>query len=401
MEVSMNSIANIIAAFFLSSLFVSVLIAGDSYYWSDGRKIKLIEDRSSLVLIYKEGSTYKNTEATHSRKKDVKSVTVSTDQKVTVVQLAAPKSSAILEVVKDFEIDERDLDWYSFGYRLETGASMRPTNRISFLLKTKYSLQDLERIVRNRATYDRTPYGTLMLRVIGPQVSVIDLANEVYESGIVEYCHPDFIAELVRYTDPLYPEQYYLNNTGQFGGTVNIDIDAPEAWDITLSSSQIKVAVIDKGGESHEDLNDQNGVSRVLTGYTPYNNGNGGPYGTGAGHGVACAGIIAASHNQLHVRGVAPNVKMLFVNIFWPGTTDQNIADGIGWAWRNGADVLSNSWGYGPGTYVDAVKKSIDSARTYGRNGKGSVVVFAAGNEGGAVAFPANVAGVIAVGAID
>ena len=37
----MKSIVNIIAAFFLSSLFVSLLIAGDSYYWSDGRKIKL------------------------------------------------------------------------------------------------------------------------------------------------------------------------------------------------------------------------------------------------------------------------------------------------------------------------------------------------------------------------
>ncbi len=45
-------------------------------------------------------------------------------------------------------------------------------------------------------------------------------------SGLVEYSHPNFIAPIEVTTDPLYGNQYYLNNTGQSGGTPGIDIDA-------------------------------------------------------------------------------------------------------------------------------------------------------------------------------
>ena len=33
--------------------------------------------------------------------------------------------------------------------------------------------------------------------------------------------------------DPSYGDLWGLNNTGQAGGTADVDIDAPEAWDIT------------------------------------------------------------------------------------------------------------------------------------------------------------------------
>ncbi|MBE9491801.1 MAG: peptidase S8, partial [Bacteroidetes bacterium] len=57
---------------------------------------------------------------------------------------------------------------------------------------------------------------------------------------------------------------YNLNNTGQFGGTAGIDINAPQAWNITKGSSSIRIAVIDNGVEDHEEL-----TGRVLQGYTP------------------------------------------------------------------------------------------------------------------------------------
>jgi serine protease len=132
------------------------------------------------------------------------------------------------------------------------------------------------------------------------------------------------------------------------------------------------------------------------------------------GHGVACAGIIAASHNSINVRGVAPNIKLLTVNIFAPNTTNQQIADGINWAWQNGADVLSNSWGYScnqNGINIPQITDAITNARTSGRGGKGCVVVFAAGNNypvdncgygpAGYVSFPSTVTGVLCVSAIN
>ena len=62
--------------------------------------------------------------------------------------------------------------------------------------------------------------------------------------------------------------------------------------------------LIDDGVEYHEDLNDDNGTSRVLQGYTATNpNGYGRPESFSHNHGEPCAGIIGASHNNIGVRG--------------------------------------------------------------------------------------------------
>ena len=60
--------------------------------------------------------------------------------------------------------------------------------------------------------------------------------------------------------------------------------------------------------------------------------------------------------------------------------------------------MISNSW---RGPYADPIVAAIGRARTLGRNGLGSAVVFASGNTSYGVTFPANVNGVITVGAID
>ncbi|GAH37440.1 unnamed protein product, partial [marine sediment metagenome] len=55
--------------------------------------------------------------------------------------------------------------------------------------------------------------------------------------------------------DTYFNELWGLHNTGQAGGTVDADIDAPEAWDIFTGSSDIVVAVIDSGVDyNHIDL---------------------------------------------------------------------------------------------------------------------------------------------------
>jgi hypothetical protein len=268
-------------------------------------------------------------------------------------------------------------------------------------MKNNKNIEVLSSIIQNKIKIENNLYGTTMLKVTAQDGDVLSLANEIYESGMVEYSHPDFIANIAPSDDPYYSNQYYLNNSGQFNGTSGIDINAPQAWDLTTSSSQITVAVIDEGLEPHEDLNDINNNSRVLTGFTPHTGGDGTPEGLISFHGIACAGIIAASHNNLDIKGIAPNVKLFGINIFSDGTTNQEIADGINWAWHHGADVISCSWGYTvPGYYADVVEYAIDSAKTFGRSGKGCVVVFSSGNDN-FVQFPSNVNGVICTSAID
>ena len=55
--------------------------------------------------------------------------------------------------------------------------------------------------------------------------------------------------------DPIFTDQWYLHNTGQEGGAVDADIDAPVAWEVTRGSMTTVVAILDKGIDyHHEDL---------------------------------------------------------------------------------------------------------------------------------------------------
>ena len=55
--------------------------------------------------------------------------------------------------------------------------------------------------------------------------------------------------------DPQFAEQWVLHNTGQTGGTVDADIDAPQAWAITTGSMETVVAMLDTGIDyTHPDL---------------------------------------------------------------------------------------------------------------------------------------------------
>ena len=232
--------------------------------------------------------------------------------------------------------------------------------------------------------------------------------------GEIKWCEPEMFAGR-KLDNPLFPQQYYLKNTRQNGGTKGIDINIEPAWKITNGNPDITVAVIDCGVDrTHEDFG-----GRVLPGYTIDNkNGLGEPqnenFWNSKEHGTACAGIIAASNNNIGIRGIASDIKILPVNISpYPainitgigiiegfGSTIE-IAKAINWAWKR-ADILSCSWGGGaPSNDITA---ALDSARTYGRNGLGCPIVFASGNDYPDiqdVAYPANLDGVITIGAID
>jgi subtilisin family serine protease len=125
------------------------------------------------------------------------------------------------------------------------------------------------------------------------------------------------------------------------------------------------------------------------------------------GHGTACAGLVGARGVPgVGVIGVARGCQLLAVRIAYSAaptdhspwiTTESGIRDGIDWAWRTGADILSNSWGGGaPST---AIALAFRRARTLGRQGRGCVIVIAAGNDSGPVDFPGNLPDVVAVSA--
>jgi hypothetical protein len=93
-------------------------------------------------------------------------------------------------------VDLSRAEWYSFGYRNSDGGILFPTNRISFSLKEGIQQTEFDNLFRGLATYDTTHYGTVMLKVIGQEGDVFGVANKIYESGIVRYCHPDFLIQI-------------------------------------------------------------------------------------------------------------------------------------------------------------------------------------------------------------
>lgn len=166
--------------------------------------------------------------------------------------------------VKREDINNLEFERFIYGYKIGDNPFYL-TGEILLQPKESVDIYEITKFSSNKIyVITATNYNTYKMGVFDWS-EIIDLANKIYESGLVEYCHPNFIAEIVRHqTDPLYPQQYYLNNTGQFGGTANIDINAPEAWAISRGLTRTRVAVVDDGVENHEDIN-----GRVLQGFTP------------------------------------------------------------------------------------------------------------------------------------
>lgn len=230
------------------------------------------------------------------------------------------------------------------------------------------------------------PYGEYILRVKeSSSYNALDLANRYYEDNYADWSEPNFVADIKFDDDPLYGHQWYLKNTGQILNSIpGVDIDAPDVWTYTMGSSSTIVAVIDDGVESHEDLPSDH----ILSGYTVYG-GNGSPSQHGF-HGEAVAGIIAAQHNGIGIEGIAPNVKILPINID-PGTAgwapNSEMAKAIDTARVRGAAILNVSWH----TYQSSdITAAINRAIYYpgGRGGKGCICVASAGNTGSYTEFP-------------
>lgn len=242
----------------------------------------------------------------------------------------------------------------------------------------------------------------------------------------VLWAEPDFLKEWrCSYlpADPLFPYQWHLRNLGYVTVSGNpyspadVDIDATEAWDRGLGSSNVVVAVMDDGVQSdHPDLvdnlafnagevpgndsdDDANGYVDDILGWDfASGNNNADPKLTADNHGTMVAGLVAArAGNGVGGCGAAPGCRLLPVKLFLGSSYagDSAVADAIRYAagltsphpWR-GADVINMS--FGTGAPSEAIDSALHAAATLGRGGRGCVVVVAGGNSaGGSPAAPA------------
>jgi subtilisin family serine protease len=232
--------------------------------------------------------------------------------------------------------------------------------------------------------------------------NALQIANILHETGKFSAVVPDFMirGSLNCVNDTLFVSGQQWNLNGTFG------INYCAARSITTGNPNVIVAVFDQG--IYRDIPDITNFhpnsfdTETLTSprqiyYMPgWRN-----------HGTPVASIIGAtSNNGLEIAGVAPGCRLMDIsNRFTKDSTSfpysrLRIADGIDWAWRNGASVINNSWSLENVFTYTSIDDAIDSALQRGRGGKGTVLVFSTGNHGHhEVAYPASKPNVIAVGA--
>ena len=200
-----------------------------------------------------------------------------------------------------------------------------------------------------------------------------------------------------------HPNDPYFNCIGQWGVC---KIGADSAWDVTLGSRSVVVAVVDTGvWWTHEDLqanmwvNPSDGTSH---GYdfidgdrNPMDNDPSGLY-----HGTGVAGVIAAiTDNNVDIAGVAQVRVMALRSLGSNGQgSSLNTSQAIHWAAQHGAKIINLSLGTNEtfGGPTD-IQLAIDYAWS-----QGALVVAAAGNGGiSTLDYPARLPNVVSVAAID
>jgi subtilisin family serine protease/subtilisin-like proprotein convertase family protein len=91
---------------------------------------------------------------------------------------------------------------------------------------------------------------------LDPGTTVATALAEYKADAQVVDAEPDYLlGKSTLPNDPQFSQQYYLNNTGQNGGTPGADIHAPAAWNVTTGTPSVVVATIDTGIDyNHPDL---------------------------------------------------------------------------------------------------------------------------------------------------
>jgi subtilisin family serine protease len=220
------------------------------------------------------------------------------------------------------------------------------------------------------------------------------------ELAVVAYAEPNYIVRVATTpNDTNFSDLWGLHNTGGSGGTADVDIDAPEAWDLVTGSSDVVVAVIDTGiNYAHPDLaaniyrneldcntngvdDDGNGYADDCHGIDTFNNDS--DPNDDVRHGTHVAGIIGASgNNGTGVVGVNWNVKLMpckFLGSGGSGPTSGAITclNYIAAMHDAGVNIVATNNSWGAADYSQALRDAIDAHRQ-----RGILFIVAAGNGG-------------------
>jgi subtilisin family serine protease len=275
-----------------------------------------------------------------------------------------------------------------------------PVGTIYLSFKPGTSEADKEGVLEKYALQLVTsePNGFLTVRITSPGTDAVQVAAKLQRDKSVAVAEPDLLTPLRRRnfvlpTDEFLPLEWHLANTGNIGGEAGglkqgADARVIAAWQALdgLGSSDVVVGIIDDGFDlSHPDL-----TEKAVTPWDFERNSddvhpepNLTSQGAGDWHGTCCAGVAVGKAGGGKIVGAAPNAKLLPVRT-GPKLEPTEVGKWFDHMTDNGASVVSCSWGAKDDAYPLPLRiaQAISRCAREGRNGKGCVIVFAAGNSG-------------------
>lgn len=198
------------------------------------------------------------------------------------------------------------------------------------------------------------------------------------------------LERFTRTTDPRLVDAWHLTGVDSSGGAIPVTLNATQAWSIARGRG-VTIAIVDDGlARTHRDMRDNFKIATSLSlcdGRTSVD-----PPDSQSTHGSMAAAVAAASFdNGVCSAGVAPEAGLSGIRLLTCRMDDASEATALSYMCDGEAgarnDIYSSSWGprddgmrtEKPGIATSAAMKfCIEN----GRDGKGSIYVFAAGNGG-------------------
>ncbi len=226
---------------------------------------------------------------------------------------------------------------------------------------------------------------------------VMLLLRTFQEMPDLTYAQPLFARQLndrALPNDPLLPQQWHLtNNFPIFFPFTQADINVLPVWGENYGDGflgrGIRIGCVDSGLDTqHPDLINQVDSLNDID----FNEGDDDPRPLFSdernSHGTSVGGLIAAEgNNVLGTIGASPEAELLGIRLTFSPVDDQTEALALNHMLLgdNALDIYNNSWGpsddgqtkTGPGVLT---KAALSNASQHGRDGKGAIFTWAAGN---------------------
>jgi kexin len=224
----------------------------------------------------------------------------------------------------------------------------------------------------------RQPWEKRILRraPVGPANIMPKQGDAPVESAVARQ---KSVAKTLQINDPIFNEQWHLFNPVQVGHDVNVT----DVWLQGITGKNATVAIVDDGLDMYsDDLKD----NYYAAGSYDFNDKGPEPRPrlSDDKHGTRCAGEVSAVRNNVCGVGVAYDSKIAGLRILSKLISDADEAVAMNYDFQHN-QIYSCSWGPpDDGRSMDApgvlIRRAMLNAIQNGRNGLGSIYVFASGN---------------------